>query len=288
MKKTYLLYAGISIFFWSTLATVSKLLLGSMNSYQLLCGGSLFAALALLTVNIANGKIKLLKKYRLKDYAATLFACLPGTFLYYVFFYLGTERIPASQAFIINYLWPMMSVFFAFLVLGEKLTARKCMAFALSFLGVITVAGKDILSFNSSTLTGVLFCVLAAISYGAFTALNQKQAYDDQVSIMIAFFATFIMSAVISIIIGDGFAIGIWEILGVAWNGIFILALATVTWAVALKKGGTARVSSLAYITPFLSLVWTFFILHDPINPLSLIGLAIIILGIFIQRKDTK
>ena len=105
---------------------------------------------------------------------------------------------------------------------------------------------------------------------------------------MIAFFATFVMSAVISIITGDSFAVGIWEMLGIAWNGIFILALATVTWAAALKKGGTARVSSLAYITPFLSLVWTFFILKDPINPLSVIGLAIILLGIFIQRKDTK
>jgi drug/metabolite transporter (DMT)-like permease len=288
MKKTYLLYAGISIFFWSTLATVSKLLLGSMNSYQLLCGGSLFAAVALLIVNIANGKIKLLKSYRLKDYGATLFACLPGTFLYYVFFYLGTERIPASQAFIINYLWPIMSVLFASFILKERLTARKCIAFALSFLGVLTVAGGDLLSFNSSTLTGVLFCVLAAVSYGAFTALNQKQEYDDQVSMMIAFFASFIMSAVISVIIGDSFPFGIWEIVGVAWNGIFILALATVTWAAALKKGGTARVSSLAYITPFLSLVWTFVILHDPIDPLSLIGLAIIIIGIFIQRKDSK
>ena len=288
MKKTYLLYAGISIFFWSTLATVSKLLLGSMNSYQLLCGGSLFAAVALLIVNIANGKIKLLKSYRIKDYGATLLACLPGTFLYYVFYYLGTERIPASQAFIINYLWPIMSVLFASLLLKEKLTARKCIAFALSFLGVLTVAGADILSFNSSTLTGVLFCVLAAVSYGAFTALNQKQEYDDQVSMMIAFFASFIMSGVISAVIGDPFPFGVWEIVGVAWNGIFILALSTVTWAAALKSGGTARVSSLAYITPFLSLVWTFAILHDPIDPFSLIGLAIIIVGIFIERSDSK
>ena len=35
MKKTYFL-AGVSILFWSSLATISKLLLGTMNSYQML------------------------------------------------------------------------------------------------------------------------------------------------------------------------------------------------------------------------------------------------------------
>ena len=59
-----------------------------------------------------------------------------------------------------------------------------------------------------------------------------------------------------------------------------------VTWALALKLGGTAKISSLAYATPFISLVWTFFILEEPIKPLSLLGLAVIIIGIFIQMKD--
>ncbi|MBQ2757090.1 MAG: EamA family transporter, partial [Clostridia bacterium] len=64
MKKTYV-YAGIAIFIWSTLATVSKLLLGAMSSYQVLMWSSLFAALALLVVNMINGNIKLLGGYRI-------------------------------------------------------------------------------------------------------------------------------------------------------------------------------------------------------------------------------
>ena len=41
MKKQYL-YAGISILFWSTTATVTKLLLGSLNSMQILLISSFF------------------------------------------------------------------------------------------------------------------------------------------------------------------------------------------------------------------------------------------------------
>ena len=144
MKKAYI-YAGISILSWSTLATISKLLLGSLNSFQVLMISTLFAALALLIINLFTGKIKILRGYRLKDYIIIILICLPGNFLYYVFLYLGTARMAASQAFIINYLWPIMSVVFACIILRERLTARKCIAIALSFLGVITVAGKDIL-----------------------------------------------------------------------------------------------------------------------------------------------
>jgi len=287
MKKTYL-YAAISILFWSTLATVSKLLLGSLNSYQVLMYSALFAGVALLLVNIFTGKIRKLKRYKLKDYIITLLISLPGTFLYYVFLYSGTARMAASQAFIINYLWPIMSVVFACIVLKEKLTARKIIAFCVSFLGVMTVAGKELFSFDAQTLIGAVLCVLAAVSYGAFTALNQKWDYDEQLSMMLSFFAASLMSLFINISIGADFLVSIPQMLGFAWNGFFVMALATVTWALALRRGGTAKISNLAYITPFLSLIWTFLILKEPITPWSVGGLVLIVLGIFIQLKTFK
>lgn len=287
MKKTYL-YAGISILFWSSIATISKLLLNTLNSYQILMFSAFFASVALLVLNIFTGKIKLLKTYRIKDYITIILICSPGTFFYYVFLYSGTAKMEASQAFIINYLWPIMSVVFACIILKEKLTARKCVAFALSFLGVITVAGNELFKFNSQTLIGVVLCVLAAISYGAFTALNRKWDYDYQISMMISFFCSFILTTIINAVMKRPLAIGFPQIMGFGWNGIFVMAVATVTWALALKSGGTAKISNLAYITPFLSLVWTFIILKEPIRPLSIIGLIIIVTGIFIQLKDKK
>jgi drug/metabolite transporter (DMT)-like permease len=213
---------------------------------------------------------------------------IPGSLLYYMFYYAGTDILPASQAFIINYLWPIMSVIFACIILKEKMTLRKGLAIAISFLGVITVAGEGLFSFNKEAILGVGLCILAAISYGAFTALTKRWSYDEGLSLMISFFSSFVLSGVISIFLGEKIQVGIPQMLGFAYNGIAIMAIATVTWALALKGGNTAKVSNLAYITPFLSLVWTFFILHEPINPLSVLGLGIIILGIFIQLKGKK
>lgn len=285
MKKAYSL-AGISILFWSSVATISKLLLGIMNSYQVLCVSALFAAATLFIIVLLNGKLERMKQYRFKDYCIMVLIGLPGTFLYYIFLYAGTDRMLASQAFIVNYLWPIMSVVFSCLLLREKMTVRKAIAIIMSFSGILTVAGKDLVQFNPRILTGILLCICAAVSYGAFTALNKKYHYDTQVSMMVSFFAAFLLSLLTNLLMGTDFHITPLQIAGLAWNGIFVMALATTTWALALNLGDTAKISNLAYITPFLSLIWTNLFLQEPVDLWSVSGLVIIVLGIFIQLKD--
>jgi len=135
MKKEYI-YAAVSILLWSTVAVTTKLLLGSLDSIQLLWASSFFAGIFLLITNIATGNIKQIKNFRLKDFLISIVIGLPGTFFYYVFYYAGADILPASQAFIINYLWPIMCVVFACIILKEKMTVRKAIAIVMSFLGV--------------------------------------------------------------------------------------------------------------------------------------------------------
>jgi len=287
MKKTYLL-AGVSVLLWSTLATVSKLMLGTMSSEQLLCVSSLFAVAVLLLFCLFTGRLKKFKELSFKDIVIIILIGLPGTFLYNEFLFLGTARMQASQAFIINYLWPIMSVVFACILLKEKLSRRKGIAIVMSFLGVITVAGGNLLDFDAGALIGAGFCVLAAVSYGAFTALNKKWHYDKWISMMLSFAVAFFLSLIICLTRGTDWTMNAGEWLGSAWNGIFVLAIATVTWALALDGGNTAKISNLAYITPFLSLVWTALVLGEMPSVWSVGGLCLIVAGIFIQLIPNK
>ncbi len=92
-----------------------------------------------------------------------------GIFFYQLFFCLATERLPAQEAFIINYLWPIMTVVFACILLKEKVTKAKVLGLVLSFAGVIIVLTK----FNLSSIAGLNigsagFALLAAVCYGLF------------------------------------------------------------------------------------------------------------------------
>ncbi len=284
MKKEYIL-AGISIFCWSTIATTAKLLLGDINNFQLVWANVFFAVIALLVYNIFTGKIKELKAYKLKDYIKIILVGFPGLFLYYVFYYAGTALMPASQAFIVNYLWPVMSVLFACILLGEKLTLRKGIALLVSFLGVVIVTGADI---KGNILGGTVCCILGAVSYGLFTILNQKVHYEKSVSNMISYAVSFLLTTVINAAMGNLFIPSGVQLAGFAWNGIFAMALANTGWILALESGKTAKISNLAYITPFISLIWTSLILKEQISWYSVIGLLFIVGGILIQLKDKK
>ncbi len=287
MKKAYF-FAATAIFLWSSMATVSKLLLNSLDSFTVLCLSSIFASLFLLVTNCITGDIRLLKKYNAKDIFTIILIGLPGTFFYYVFYYLGANSMPASQAFIVNYLWPIMSVVFACIILKEKMTVRKAVAIALSFIGVIIVTGGDLLKFDTGVIRGAVLCMLGAVSYGLFTALNKKYEYNKSLSVMLSFFATFVLTLIITIAKGSSFAFSGVQYLGFLWNGITTMAIATTVWAMALSLGNTAKISNLAYITPFLSLVWTGLILKEQIKITSVFGLCVIVIGIFIQLKDKK
>ena len=85
MKKSYVC-AATAIFFWSTVAVAAKLLLGSLNNFQVLWASAFFAFIFLVLLNIINGNIKKLKTYKLRDYLITALIGLPGTFFYYVFY----------------------------------------------------------------------------------------------------------------------------------------------------------------------------------------------------------
>ncbi|MDG1956338.1 MAG: EamA family transporter, partial [Candidatus Thioglobus sp.] len=61
-NKAYL-FAGIAIFFWSTVASAFKLSLEHLGPIQLVMYSTLFSILVLFIIVIYQGKIKLIKAF---------------------------------------------------------------------------------------------------------------------------------------------------------------------------------------------------------------------------------
>lgn len=288
MKKQYL-YAGVSIFLWSTTSTITKLLLGSLNSMQILVISSIFAALFLLIINIKKKNLPQLKAFKIKDFIQIAGLGILGTFLYNLCLYIGINKMQASQAFIINYLWPLMTVIFACIILKEKLTTRKLIAIILSFIGVIVVTSNgNLLNISKDTLIGAVFCILAAVSYGLFCVLNKQKNYNKYLSMMLFYCTSATISLIYIFITKTWFVLNGAKLAGLLWIGVFTSATAFTSWAIALEKGDTAKISNLAYITPFLSLIWTACILKEKISLYAIAGLLIIVFGIVIQLKENE
>ena len=234
MKKSYL-YASITVVIWATLAPVVKLLLNDIPSFEALTISSTFAFVFLLIVNIISGAIKLMKTYRFTDYLIMAGLGFIGLFMYSALYYFGIEQLSSQEACILNYLWPIMIVLFACVILKEKLTVRKIIAMLLSFAGIVVLTFGSSDSRNGSRLLGIAACVGAAVCYGLFSVLNKKRGYNQSITMMIIWLTTAVCSFVAGIFVESFKPVEGLQWLGMVWLGVVINAVAYLLWAIALK-----------------------------------------------------
>lgn len=284
MNKSNLswIYLAITIILWASFPVAAKLLMGEMNSIQLLFWAFPITAIFLFILSIFQGKWALIKRYKAKDYLNFVYLGFIGIFLAAIFLVSAYMFSSAQEVSIINYFWPIATILFASFILKEELTFKKIAGIVLAFAGVIIIFSQGLKSF-SINLGGVL-AFLNAIAWGLFSVLAKKHNYESFTSMAFFYAAGFVF------ILPFAFFTGIvmpsqtaW--LGIIWVGIFTGGLGYVFWFLALKHGDTAKLSTASYLVPFISLIYISLLLKEKILITSIIGLLLIVCGILIQRK---
>ena len=284
MRKSYL-YASITVLIWATLATVVKIILYDIPNFEALTISSVFAFVFLLIMNIVNGSFKELKHYRLKDYLMMSGLGFLGLFLYSALYYYGISALSSQEACILNYLWPLMIVVFACILLKEKLTARKLIAMGMSFAGIVVLTvGTGGAASSGNRLWGIVACVTAAVCYGLFSVLNKKHSLNQNITMMWIWLTVSVCSLVSGMIFEKWQPIVGIQWLGLGWLGVVVNAVAYLLWAIALKNAeDSAKVANLAYLVPFLSIVLSSVVLKEQITVNMVIAVVLIVGGILLQ-----
>jgi len=281
-KNSAWIYLAITILLWASFPVAAKLLLKGLNSLQILFWAMPITAVFLFLVSIMQGKLGLIKSYKLKDYLNFLYLGFIGTFLAAVFLVSAYGFASAQEVSIINYFWPIATIFFAALILKEKLTLRKILGILLAFAGIIIVVSPGITSLKFNL--GWVLAFFNALSWGLFSVLAKKHNYESFTSMAFFYVSAFIF--IIPCMLFTNFAVPAGnEWLGIIWVGIFTGGLGYVFWLLALKHGDTAKLSTAAYLVPFISLIYIALILKEQIMLASVIGLLLIVAGILVQNK---
>ncbi len=283
MKKNYI-YALITIFIWSTTAAVVKKILFDIPNLEALSVSSYFAFAFLMIVNLKNGNITKMRRYSAKDYGIMCGLGFIGLFLYSALYYYGLSQLSSQEACILNYLWPMMLVIFSCIILKEKMTLLKAAAMICSFIGIIILSAGNSESSNGNIVVGMISCIVAAACYGIFSVLNKKMDYDQSISMMINWLVVAVCAMVSGMMTESWAMISGMKWLGILWLGIVIDAIAYLLWALALKDAeNTAKIANLAYVIPFLSLIFSAALLKETIEIRIFAALVFIIGGVLVQ-----
>ncbi len=287
-KNKSVVLALISVAIWATLSTVAKLVLGALPNLETLGFSSLFAFMFMAAALLVTKKYRLLKTYAPRQYLKMAALGFLGLFLYSALYYYALGSLTAGEACILNYLWPVMLVLFSCVILKEKITLKKAIALLCSF------AGVAVLSFGGSSegggrWIGIAACVIAAACYGLYCVLNKKSGFDQTVLMTVIWFTVTVCCFAVGPFAETWVMPAGMQWVGLVWLGVFVNAVAYLTWGLALQKTeGTALVANLAYIVPFLSVIISTVVLKEELKLTAVAALVLIVGGILLQSVKNK
>lgn len=288
-KKISYIFVVSAALLWGSTPATAKILLANLDSLQVLFFNNLFAFLGLFIAVLIRGKLTVAKDYGRKDYIIFVVMGFLGTFLYNLLLISGLEALSAQEAFLINYLWPVLAVIFATVILKEKINLRKAVGLICSFIGVaIVVTRGNLLVLRFDSVAGILFAVAGAVTFGLFSVLGKKYKHEQFTGILFYYLFGTIYSLVAVLLFSSLFLPSLSQLLGLIWLGAFTSGLAFVFWFLALEYGDTVKMSNMILLTPFISLIYIYFLVGEKILPSSLIGLVAIVIGIFIQSAGKR
>ena len=288
-SKAYL-FAGIAIFFWSTVASAFKLSLEHLEPIQLVLYSTLFSICVLFIIVLYQGKLNLIGSFSRSDLIKCVLLGFLNPCLYYIILFKGYDALPAQEAMVINFSWPVMLVILSIPILKQKIDIKSFLSIIVCYFGVIVIATNgDIFSMQFENPFGVFLMLISTVIWSLFWLFNTKNSNDSLVSLFLIFLFSFPF-ILLFVLLTNSFLIPSFKgLMGSIYIGCFEMGISLVLWQIALKTSTTvSRVASLVFITPFLSLIILHFVLGEKIIISTIIGVVLICTGLILQKYFTN
>jgi len=223
-----------------------------------------------------------------------VFVGIVGNFLPFYLISWSEQHIQSSTAGILMGIGPILTLILShFFTKDDRFTISKFISICIGFIGILFIFEIDsffnIASSNSIQVFSKFLIILAALGYmiSNIVAYNTLKHID---SFSITFFATF-FGALVSIPflvlseINQPSIISFESVLPILYLGLFPTALAFQLRYHITKKSGPVFLSYVAYLIPIFAIIWGFLLLSEDINYSSIIGIILILFGVYAGRK---
>lgn len=283
-------YAMAAVLIWSTVASAFKISLRHMNPIQLLLWADFFSVCCLFGILTAQKKLPLLKTLP----RCALRRCLAlgglNPFLYYIVLFAAYDRLPAQEAQPLNYTWAITLSILSWPMLGQRLGLREAVAISISYAGVVIISTRgNPFDLTFSNGPGVALALGSTIIWALFWILNAKDKTDPVISLFLNGAAGLPLILIACLIFSSPWPAAWQGLAGSAYVGVFEMGITFVFWLKALRlTSSTAKVSTLIFFSPFLSLIFIHFLVGEDILTSTIVGLGFIIAGNALQQTGNK
>ena len=272
---------------WSTVATAFSLSLEYLTPLQLV---TLAAVVSWCFFAARLGSPARWASLRATSFKERITGLLMGWLnpgLYYLVLFAAYDQLPAQEAMAINYSWGITLALIAAPLLRQRLTPGALLAACISYSGIVVIATRGSpLSLDFAQPLGVGLALLSTLLWSLYWVINTRLSVDPEVNLFLNF------SGALPLLLGLLWWSGtplpvVWQgWVGGLYVGLFEMGLAFVLWMGAMKATtSTLRISSLIFLSPPLSLILIWMIAGEPVKAYTLIGLILILFGLWLQRR---
>ncbi|WP_260926589.1 DMT family transporter [Novosphingobium sp. 9] len=272
--------AGIATFSGMDAAIKSASL--AVGVYSALLGRNILGTLLTLPLWLAAGRPMptLAVLLRVHAFRALLTSAMAALFFY------GLVRLPMAEGMAISFISPILALYFAAAMLGERIRPRAIWASLLGILGVVVIASGRLGTGHADveSLKGVIAILLSATFYAANLAVQRKQALVAG-PVEVALFQNLGVTLIFLV-----FSPFLWTMPQPGTWADILAAAALATAALMLLSWGYARAEAQVLVpieyTAFLwaaLLGWLMF--DERVDSLTIAGTVLIVLGCWVGTR---
>jgi drug/metabolite transporter (DMT)-like permease len=285
-KKAYL-FALVTVLLWSTVASVFKLSLRYLSPLELLLFSSAVSTLILAGAVVLTGRVDEIRRCSAAGWLHALFLGFLNPFLYYLILFKAYDLLPAQQAQPINYTWALTLALLSVPLLGQRIGGGDFAGLLLGYVGVLVISTQgDLFALHFSSPLGVALALVSTLVWALYWIYNARDDRHPVVSLFQSFLIGTLLTLVYFLATAEFRLPGMRGAAGAFYVGAFEMSITFILWLSALRYSeNTARVGSLIYLSPPLSLVFIHFFVGESIRGSTLAGLVFILLGLAVQKR---
>lgn len=276
-----IVYAGIAVASWSTVATAFKIALMHLTHFEMLLIASCTALFIFALLLTLQRKWSLVAALPAKQWRRFALIGLLNPVAYYLVLFKAYNLLPAQVAQPINYAWPIVLLILLAMFAHQPIPLKKYIGMFISLGGVALISLGSGSTGTSIPVSGLFLAALSAFLWATYWMVNNKnKAVDGSVTL----FMSFLFGTVY--LIGGAFVVGVnictlSGVLSGMYVGAFEIGIPFIFFGLAMRKThNPALINQMCYLSPFVSLFLIAVVLGEKIVLTTYIGLLLIVFGI--------
>lgn len=279
------LYAMLAVLMFATLGTGFKIAVTRMNSYSVVVWIGVWATAALLGVVVREQNVGMIVSELRQRPLFFPIAGAIGLGLQQILCLMTYDYIPASQAIILHYSYPLMMLPLSWLLFREKSGWKSILCVILGFCGVAILVSAGNGFGNVQLSIGVVIAIATAISFALFCVLIKHANFSVIPGMFLLNLFGLLFLLCLLPLYPMKWSLPWADMLLMAYLGVLPTAAAFILWNKALRMIPTGRSSNCALLVPILSLVIIATVLNERIILLQAVGSAIVLISVFLNVR---